>query len=95
MSAEVSVSLLEPLSKLPGVFFIDTLDKYYEKLDGPLNPIVAQYDAGLITEQEAVALSRLPYWAEKVLVVADFDNSANAHKPESTEGIPRRYSDGE
>ena len=77
--AVVPVSLLDSLSKQTGVLLIDTIEKYYEKLDKELNSIVSQYDAGLITEQEAVTLSNLPYWESKVLIVADFDTSANAH----------------
>jgi len=77
--AVVPVSLLDSLSKQTGVLLIDTIEKYYEKLDKELDSIVSQYDAGLITEQEAVTLSYLPYWEGKVLIVADFDTSANAH----------------
>ncbi len=78
--AVVPVSLLQSLSTVPGVLAIDSIVKYYEKLDVHLNPIVAQHDAGLITAQEEVEQSALPHWGEKVLVVADFSDSAHAHK---------------
>lgn len=79
-SAEVPASLLQALSHQTGVLFLDTIDRYREKLDEHLDLIVAQYDAGLITEAEAVSMSHLPYWNERILVVAEFDNSANGHK---------------
>ena len=77
LNAVIPVSLLQYLSRHPSVDFIDSIEKYYERLDMHLNPIVAQYDAGLITEQEAVAQSYLPRWENRILVVVDFDSPAN------------------
>ena len=50
--SDVSVA---PFTVRPSVIFIDTIDKYYEHLDGHMNAVVAQYDAGLISEPKAVA----------------------------------------
>ena len=77
LNAEVPVSLLPALSAHPDMGFIDTIEKYYQQLDEHLNPIVAQYDAGLITEDEAVAQSYLPRWGNRILVIADFDSPTN------------------
>ena len=76
--ADVPVSLLQALSAHPAVGLIDSTEKYYEQLDGNLNPIIAEYDAGLITEQGAVAQSLLPHWENRVLLTSDFDNPTNA-----------------
>ena len=78
LRAEVPLSLLQSLSVHPAVGLIDSTEKYYEQLDGNLNPIIAEYDAGLITEQEAVAQSLLPHWENRVLLTSDFDNPTNA-----------------
>ena len=79
LDVEVPVSLLSALSMHPAVGFIDTIQEaYYKQLDEYLNPIVAQYDAGLITEEEAVAQTLLPHWENRILVTSDFDNPANA-----------------
>ena len=78
LRADVPVSLLQALSVHPAVGLIDSIEKYYEQLDGNLNLIIAEYDAGLITEQEAVAQSLLPHWENRVLLTSDFDNPTNA-----------------
>ena len=76
--ADVPVSLLQALSAHPAVGLIDSTERYYEQLDEYLHLIVAEYDAGLITEQEAVAQSLLPHWENRVLLTSDFDNPTNA-----------------
>ena len=78
LRADVPLSLLQSLSAHPAVGLIDSIEKYYEQLDGNLNLIIAEYDAGLITEQEAVAQSLLPHWENRVLLTSDFDNPTNA-----------------
>ena len=79
LEVEVPVSLLSAISVHPAVDFIDTIQEaYYKQLDEYLNPIVAQYDAGLITEEEAVAQTLLPHWENRILVTSDFDNPTNA-----------------
>ena len=78
LRADVPLSLLQSLSVHPAVGLIDSIEKYYEQLDGNLNLIIAEYDAGLITEQEAVAQSLLPHWENRVLLTSDFDNPTNA-----------------
>ena len=70
----VSVALL---TVRPLVIFIDTTDKYYEHLDGHMNSVVAQYDAGLISEPEAIAQSCLLHWKTRILVIADFADPAD------------------
>ena len=78
LRADVPLSLLQALSAHPAVGLIDSIEKYYEQLDGNLNLIIAEYDAGLITEQEAVAQSLLPHWENRVLLTSDFDSPTNA-----------------
>ena len=56
--ADVPVSLLQSLSVHPAVGLIDSTKRYYEQLDEYLHNIVfrvVEYDASLITEQEALA----------------------------------------
>ena len=78
LSAEVPVSLLWALSMHPDIGFIDTIVKYYESLSEHLNPIIADYDAGLITEQEAVARIIAPRRNGRILVVVGVDTESNA-----------------
>lgn len=78
LSAEVPVSLLPALSVHPDIGFIDTIVKYYENLSEHLNPIIADYDAGLITDQEAIARIIAPHRNGRILVVVGVDTEANA-----------------
>ena len=78
LRASVPVSLLQVLLVHPSVSSIDTIDKYYERLGEHLNLTIAQYDAGLITEQEALARVIAPQRNGRVLMVVEVDTEANA-----------------
>ena len=76
--ADVPVSLLQALSVHPAVGLIDSTKRYYEQLDEYLHNIVAEYDAGLITEQEALARILGPRRNDRVLLTVTVDNETNA-----------------
>ena len=78
LRASIPVSLLQALSVHPSVTSIDTIDKYYERLGEHLNLTIAQYDAGLITEQEALARVIAPRRNGRVMMVVGVDTEANA-----------------
>ena len=78
LRASVPVSLLQVLLVHPSVSSIDTIDKYYERLGEHLNLTIAQYDAGLITEQEVLARVIAPRRNGRVLMVVEVDTEANA-----------------
>ena len=78
LNAVIPVSLLQSLSVHPSVDFIDSIEKYYERLGEHLNLTIAQYDAGLITEQEALARVIAPRRNGRVLMVVEVDTEANA-----------------
>ena len=76
--ADVPVSLLQALSVHPAVGLIDSTERYYEQLDEYLHLIVAEYDASLITEQEALARILGPRRNDRVLLTVTVDNGTNA-----------------
>ena len=78
LNAVIPVSLLQSLAVHPSVDFIDSIEKYYERLGEHLNLTIAQYDAGLITEQEALARVIAPRRNGRVLMVVEVDTEANA-----------------
>ena len=76
--ADVPVSLLQALSVHPAVGLIDSTKRYYEQLDEYLHLIVAEYDASLITEQEALARILGPRRNDRVLLTVTVYNETNA-----------------
>ena len=76
-NAVVPVALLQSLSVHPWVDSIDSIEKYYEQLSEHLNLTIAQYDAGLITEQEALARVIAPRRNGRVMMVVYVDTQSN------------------